>query len=153
MEQENKTTDKRSEVMEALLERLRKFYLYVSIPALPIFALFYFLTDEAVVTDAGMQYYSLVGFFLLALIAVPVSSFMLKRAVSKGAGKSDEVQAAMYEKAYRLRLWVLNGLAYLSGPLYMISGEEGCVWMFAIAVVVVLLSYPSHQYVIRDREK
>jgi hypothetical protein len=147
MEQEEK-----KDVIAEMLEHIKRFYMLVSLPTIAFFALFYFTSNEALVADAETQYIALVCFFLIALIVVPTSSIILKRAVKKGADKSDEEQVALYEKAYKIRIWSLAGLAYLSGPMYMLTCEDGCIWMFIIAVVVLLLSYPSRQYILRDRE-
>lgn len=145
--------EEQKDVVGMMLNRLKRFYLLTTLPTLAFFALFYFVTTEALILDAEVNYYLLVGFFLLALIAVPTSSVLLKRAVRNGAGKSEEEQVVLYEKAYRIRIWVLAGLAYLSGPMYMLTKEDGCLWMFVIAVVVLLLTYPSEQYVLQDRNK
>lgn len=145
-------TNEKRDVMGEMLGRLKRFYMLAAIPTVPFFGLFYFSTSNAVILDAEVQYMLLVGFFVIALIVYPMSSIILKRAVRKGAGKSDEEQATLYEKAYRIRVWVLAGLSYLSGPMYMMTCTDGCWWMFIIATVMLLLSYPSRQYVLRDRE-
>ncbi|MBR6249570.1 MAG: hypothetical protein IKR17_00055 [Bacteroidales bacterium] len=132
--------------MENLLSQLKRFYMLLSAPALAVFALCYFAADEPLVLEQT-RYYILIVIYILALVSVPVSSFIMRRAVDKCAGLSEQDQVATYNRAYRIRLITLNVISYLCGPLYVVTLEQGCCYLFAIVTIVILLSYPTRSFV------
>lgn len=137
--------------MESLLVRLRRFYLLLSLPTLALMALAYMAADIPLVDDKT-NYYVKTGLFMLALVFVPVSHWVLKRAVRKCDDQPDDVQAKIYGKGYKIRLTMLNVVSYLSAICYFVTVDEGSLLMFGCMAVVVALSYPSRQYVMRDQD-
>ena len=132
--------------MEDLLVVLKRFYLLVSAPALAVFGLCYFAADEPLVVEQ-VSYILCVIIYILALIVVPVSSLILRRAVNKCAGLPEQEQVATYNRAYRIRIISLNVISYLCGPLFVVTADKGGCYLFAIITLVILLSYPSQNFV------
>ncbi len=133
--------------MEKLFAGLKRLYLLVSSPAVVLFAICYFTADEPLVATQTC-YVLLVGLYFVALMVVPISSFIFRRSVRKSEDLNETEQIPIIRKNYGIRIWALNGVSYLTGPIYLITLEEGCVYLFAIISVVVLLSYPTKQYLI-----
>lgn len=136
--------------MDTLLERLRTYYLLFSVPALAIFALTYFTAAEPLV-EPKAAYWTLIILYAAALIVVPATSFVLKKAVKKCEGNDRDTQADIYARAYRIRIASLNIVSYFTGPVYLMTLERGSVYLFAILTVIILLSYPSSQYVFHEK--
>lgn len=137
--------------MDTLLERLRTYYLLFSVPALAIFALTYFTAADEPLVEPKTAYWTLIVLYVAALVVVPVTSYILKKAVKKCEGTDRDTQADIYARAYRIRIASLNVVSYFTGPVYLVTLERGSVYLFAILTVIILLSYPSSQYVFHDK--
>ncbi len=138
--------------MDQLISDLRRFFYLTSAPALAIFVIAY-LTADVPLVDDRTRYILLVVLYALALVAVPVSSYQLRTAIIRGIGMSDEERLPRLRKAYKVRLWSLNALAYLISPFYIMTVERGCVYLFAIVTIVILLSFPTEQYLTHNQDK
>ncbi len=137
--------------MEELFARLRRFYMLVSAPSLAFFALAYFTADEPLV-EAQTRYLMLVILYGIALFVVPGSSMLFRRALRKSEGLDEVELVPLISKHYKIRIWALNAISYLCCPFYIVTVEQGCCYMFAIVSIVTLLSYPTQQYLIREKD-
>lgn len=137
--------------MESFLKSLRNFYLFASIPPLAFFALFYLAEDGSLVSQQT-SYILLMVLYVLALVGIPATSIYLRRTASRCEDKPDDEAEKSFGLAYKVRLVVLNVLSFMSGMFYFITAIEGCIYMVGILSIVVLLSYPSRQYVMHGKE-
>ncbi|MCQ2227179.1 MAG: hypothetical protein MJZ01_04615 [Bacteroidales bacterium] len=135
--------------MDSLLKQLRQFFLIASVPPLAFFALFYFAADESLVNER-LGYLLLVLLFLAALVAIPLTHWLLKRAEAKCEDKPEEEQIVIFGKAYRIRIVTMNVLSFLSSLAYFVTVVESCIYMTGMLTILILLSYPSRQYIIRE---
>lgn len=132
--------------MEQIIKRLRTFYYLLSMPAPVVFALSYF-TAEAPLVSERMRYILIVALYLLALVVVPVTYHVRRKAANKSNATDDAQQTQKFVRAFKIHTIILNVISYLCSVWYVITVEKGCCYMFAIVTVILLLSYPTAQFV------
>ncbi|MCF0190547.1 MAG: hypothetical protein HUJ96_04710 [Marinilabiliaceae bacterium] len=129
-----------------------RYYLFWSIPPLLLFGLSYLTADLPFVSDT-VAYAIICVYSLLVLLSIPTSSFFMRRTYDRLEGKPEEERKPALEKVYKIRIMLLNVISMMSAVIYMITCQSNCIYMFLIMTVVILLSYPSRQYVYRQTTK
>lgn len=132
--------------MEDIIKRLRSFYYLVSLPSLALFILALITADVPLVDDQ-IRYIILVALYFVALVSIPLTSFNMRRAISKSENLPEEQQIPMLTKAYKKRIIAVCIVAYLCSPIYVITVERGCSYMMIIVTIMLLLLYPTKQLV------
>lgn len=137
--------------METFLKSLRTFYLFASIPPLAFFALFYFAAGDCLVSPK-VSYILLLVLYGLSFLGIIVTSTYLRRTAARCENMVEEDREKSFGLAYKIRIILLNTLSFMSGIIYFITVVDGCVYMVGIMTIIILLSYPSKQYILRDSE-
>lgn len=137
--------------MENMLKELRTFYLMASVPPLAFFGLFYLSAGEPLVGQR-VDVVLLTVLYLAAFLAVLVTNRIMAHAEGKCDGVDAETRFRVFGKAYRVRIVVMNVLSFCSGVAYLLTVNSGCAYLVGLISVLVLMSYPSRQYILRDSE-
>lgn len=137
--------------MEGLLKSLRQFYLMASVPPLAFFALFFFAADEPL-CDARMSYMLCFFVYLAAFVSVLATHAYMTHTEKKMADMDEEQAILKFAKAYKVRIVTLNVVSFFSSLAYFITVVESCYYMTLILTLLILLSYPSRQYILRDND-
>lgn len=132
-----------------MLQKLKKTFLFaISIPVL-VFILAFLAKDLPYVNDETAAAIMAI-YFILVLIAVPVSSYWLRRTTNKAADASEEEGERIVSKAYTIRIWTLSVCNIVAAVLYAITCQMNCVYIFGMLFVLMLFSYPSEKYIYRE---
>lgn len=132
--------------MKTFLKNLRQFFLIASIPAVAFFALFYFAAGEPLVNER-MHFLLMTILLLLIMVGVIALHAYLKHAEKQCIDKAWDEQTHIFGKAYKIRIVCLNVMSFLSSLLYFITIDMNCVYATGMITLLVLLSYPSKQFI------
>lgn len=131
--------------MDSLIAHLRRIFLMSTIPAVAFFGLFYFAADESLVSDR-MHYTLMTLMLLMLLIGVMGLHFYMKRAEKKCIGQSWQQQVNIFGRAYKVRIVALNLMLFIASLLYFVVVDMNCVYSAGMLAVLILLSFPTKQY-------
>ncbi len=122
-----------------------------SIPPLAFFALFFFAADEPL-CNARMSYLICFLIYLSAFVGVLATHAYMTHTEKKIADLDEEQQTLIFSKAYKVRIVVLNVISFFASLSYFVPVVESCYYMTLILTLLILLSYPSRQYIVRNKE-
>lgn len=132
-----------------MLQKLKKTFLFaITIPVL-VFILAFLAKDLPLVSDETAAMIMAV-YFIVVLIAVPSTSYWLRRTTDKAADASEEEGERIVSKAYTIRIWTLSAINIVAGILFVVTCHMNCVYIFAMIAVLMLFSYPSEKYIYRE---
>ncbi|MDO4462592.1 MAG: hypothetical protein Q4C30_08920 [Bacteroidia bacterium] len=132
-----------------MLQQLKKKFLLAMIIPVLLFVLAFLAKDMPLVSDEIAATIMAV-YFILVLIAVPTSSYWLRRVTDKAADAEEAEGEKMVSKAYTIRIWALSACNIMAGVLYVVTCKNDCVLLFGMLAVLMLFSYPSEKYIYRE---
>lgn len=121
-----------------------------TIPPVVLFALLFFAADVAT-TTVEQKYFITVVLYMLAFLSVPLTSWLLRRAINKNMDGTDEERLAKIGPTYKIRIAILNVVSIVNSFCYLITLERGCIYLFAMMSMLILMSFPTNNYLLQKR--
>ena len=137
------------------LKSLKKIFLVAFCDSLALSALLYLVFwswEPLLSSDPRTNAYVMIVVLALVFIAVGGSSFFLRHRANKcndlPQSELDAI-ATLYTPAYKLRVVSLGASMVLSAVCFALTHEGNSSYLVAILALLMLLSFPSEQYVFR----
>lgn len=139
--------------MEKLLSELRSFYVRAILPSVIFFIACFVATrlmGNQPVVNVTTASYIMVALLAATFIAFIVTWFILRNARTKVAEAEGDDKYAPFAKAYKARILCMSIVAVLSSICYIFTVDSNAIYLVVIALLLVLLYYPSETFVGRQ---
>ncbi len=139
--------------MENLLTDLRRFYFRTFLPSIIIFIVCFLATrllgSQPMVTVKTASYI-MVALLAATFIVFIVTWFILRNARAKVTTMEGDGKYDAFAKAYKARILSMSIVAVLSSACYVFTVDPNAIYLVVIALLLVLLYYPSENFVGRQ---